>query len=318
MAGTTVVVFDFDHTIIEDNSDTWIVEEMGLTHLFDQLRRTLPWTALMDRMMEELHSQEKTVDEIAECLRRVPVSPRTVSAIKKAKALPGCELRIISDANQFFIETILKHYGLFDCFLEIVTNPSIIEEGCRLKILSYHDSVSSPHGCNLCPPNLCKCKEVSGAVEDVGVGAVDTFPIKGRMETEILTVYGEQEALFVVEKNCRRLQLPSSGGLVIEQIQASIVEKWKGRIIYLGDGRGDFCPSLKLGEGNYVMPRKDFPLWKKICDNRKLIKAEVHEWRNGEELEKILIRLIDTNSNEDNSEASSNPTQFNSCNCNIA
>ena len=105
---------------------------------------------------------------------------------------------------------------------------------------------------------------------------------------------------------------------MIEQIQASIVEKWKGRIIYLGDGRGDFCPSLKLGEGNYVMPRKDFPLWKKICDNRKLIKAEVHEWSNGEELEKILIRLIDTNSNEDNFEASSNPTQFNSCNCNIA
>ncbi|XP_057467826.1 thiamine phosphate phosphatase-like protein [Actinidia eriantha] len=255
MDGTTVVVFDFDHTMIEDNSDTWIVEEMGLTHLFDQLRRTLPWTALMDRMMEELHSQGKTIDEIGACLRRVPMSPRTVSAIKKAKALPGCELRIISDANQFFIETILKHHGLFDCFSEIVTNPSIVE-GSRLKILPCHDSVSSPHGCNLCPPNLCK-------------------------------------------------------GLVISQIQASIAEKGKSRIIYLGDGRGDFCPSLKLGEGDYVMPRKNFPLWKKICDNRKLIKAEVHEWSNGEELERILIRLIDTKSNEDNFEASSNPSQFN-------
>ncbi|KAG5512847.1 hypothetical protein RHGRI_038674 [Rhododendron griersonianum] len=169
---TTVVVFDFDHTMIEDNSDTWVVEQMGLTPLFDQLRRTLPWFTLIasilllysqslqlfclkktsDRMMEELHSRGKTIEEITECLRRVPMNPRVISAIRKAHSLPRCELRIISDANQFFIETILKQFGLFDCFTEIVTNRSIIEGG-RLRIFPYH---SSPHGCNLCPPNLCK------------------------------------------------------------------------------------------------------------------------------------------------------------------
>ncbi|KAG5527781.1 hypothetical protein RHGRI_028653 [Rhododendron griersonianum] len=221
--------------MIEDNSDTWVVEQMGLTPLFDQLRRTLPWTTLMDRMMEELYSRGKTIEEITECLRRVPMNPRVISAIRKAHSLPRCELRIISDANQFFIETILKQFGLFDCFTEIVTNPSIIEGG-RLRIFPYH---SSPHGCSLCPPNLCK-------------------------------------------------------GLVIEQIQASISEKGKVRMIYLGDGRGDFCPSLKLGEGDHVMPRKDFPLWKRICDNRTIIKAKVYEWSNGEELERILSQLVDT------------------------
>ncbi|KAG5547256.1 hypothetical protein RHGRI_013058 [Rhododendron griersonianum] len=192
---TTVVVFDFDHTMIEDNSDTWVIEE------------------------------------ITECLRQVPMNPRVISAIRKAHSLP----RIISDANQFFIETILKQFGLFDCFTEIVTNRSIIEGG-RLRIFPYH---SSPHGCNLCPPNLCK-------------------------------------------------------GLVMEQIQASISEKGKIRMVYLGDGGGDFCPSLKLGEGDHVMPRKDFPLWKRICDNRSIIKAKVYEWSNGEELERILSQLIDT------------------------
>ncbi|CAL5360399.1 unnamed protein product [Camellia sinensis] len=247
MAGSsTVVVFDFDHTMIEDNSDTWVVEQMGLTDSFNQLLRTLPWNSLMDRMMEEVHSKGKTIEEIAECLRRVPMNPRIVAAITKAHALLGCELRIISDANQFFIETILKHYGLFDCFSEIITNPSIIEEEeGRLRICPYHDSVSSPHGCHLCPPNLCK-------------------------------------------------------GLVIEQIQASISEKGKKKMIYLGDGRGDYCPSLKLGERDHVMPRKDFPLWKTICDNRTLIKAEVHGWSNGEELERILIQLIEANSTESN------------------
>ncbi|XP_058214223.1 inorganic pyrophosphatase 2-like [Rhododendron vialii] len=232
---TTVVVFDFDHTMIEDNSDTWVVEQMGLTPLFDQLRRTLPWFTIMDRMMEELHSRGKTIEEITECLRRVPMNPRVISAIRKAHSLPRCQLRIISDANQFFIETILKQFGLFDCFTEIVTNPSIIEGG-RLRIFPYH---SSPHGCSLCPLNLCK-------------------------------------------------------GLVIEQIQASISEKGKVRMIYLGDGIGDFCPSLKLGEGDHVMPRKDFPLWERICDNGTIIKAKVYEWSNGEELERILSQLVDT------------------------
>ncbi|XP_058214221.1 inorganic pyrophosphatase 2-like [Rhododendron vialii] len=108
MAGTTVVVFDFDHTMIEDNSDTWVVEQMGLTPLFNQLRRTLPWTSLMDRMMEELHARGKTIEEITECLRRVPMNPSVISAIRKAHSLPRCELRIIGVANQFFIETILK------------------------------------------------------------------------------------------------------------------------------------------------------------------------------------------------------------------
>ncbi|XP_052181340.1 inorganic pyrophosphatase 2 [Diospyros lotus] len=240
-----VVVFDFDHTIIDDNSDTWVVEELGLTDLFNQLRRTMPWTSLMDRMMEELHSQGKTIDQIAECLRRVPIHPQTIAAITKSHAL-GCDLIIISDANQFFIETILKHYGLHGCFSEIITNSSSVDDQGRLRILAYHDMVSSPHGCSLCPPNLCK-------------------------------------------------------GLVIKQIQASISESGKKKMIYLGDGGGDYCPSLKLGVGDHIMPRKDFPLWRRICSNQMLVKAEVHEWSNGEELERTLLQLIKTKSLEGNS-----------------
>ncbi|KAK4342467.1 hypothetical protein RND71_038283 [Anisodus tanguticus] len=74
----------------------------------------------------------------------------------------------------------------------------------RLRIFPYHDLVLF-HGCNLCPPNLCK-------------------------------------------------------GHVIEQIQASMSEKGKSRFIYLGDGRGDYRPTLKLDRGDHVMPRKGFLL----------------------------------------------------------
>ncbi|KAF5748309.1 inorganic pyrophosphatase 3 [Tripterygium wilfordii] len=106
-------------------------------------------------MMMEMHSLGKTMEEVAECLKLAPIHPNMISAIKSAYN-SGCDLRILSDANTFFIETILKHHGLMDCFSEINTNPSFVDESGRLRILPYHDFNSSCHGCSICPPNMCK------------------------------------------------------------------------------------------------------------------------------------------------------------------
>lgn len=40
------------------------------------------------------------------------------------------------------------------------------------------------------------------------------------------------------------------------------------------------------------MPRKSYPLWELIYTNTQSIKAKVHEWSDGEELEKVLLQLI--------------------------
>lgn len=81
--------------------------------------------------------------------------------------------------------------------------------------------------------------------------------------------------------------------MIIERIRAEASAEGKKRFIYLGDGKGDYCPSLGLSEEDYVMPRKKYPLWQLIFDNPHQLKAEVHEWSNGEELEKNLLQLID-------------------------
>jgi hypothetical protein len=46
-AATAVVAFDFDRTIIDGDSDNWVITEMGLSRLFNKLRPTLPWNSLM-------------------------------------------------------------------------------------------------------------------------------------------------------------------------------------------------------------------------------------------------------------------------------
>ena len=46
MAGI-VVIFDFDSTIIECDSDNWVLDETGLTEKFYQLLTNMPWNPLM-------------------------------------------------------------------------------------------------------------------------------------------------------------------------------------------------------------------------------------------------------------------------------
>ncbi|KAM3325102.1 hypothetical protein P3S67_000226 [Capsicum chacoense] len=214
-----VVVFDFDKTIIDLDSDNWVVDEFGASDMFDQLVPTMPWNTVMDTMMKEIHARGKAMQDIEQVLKRAP---------------------IVSDANLFFVETILEHSGIKDFFSEINTNPSYVDDEGKLRIRPYHDF---DHKCNNpCPPNMCK-------------------------------------------------------GLVIERMQAASLAMEGNnnmkRMIYLGDGAGDFCPSLMLKEQDFVMPRKDFPMWKLMNENRQLIKAKIHGWTDGEELQHILLRIIE-------------------------
>ncbi|XP_039052714.1 inorganic pyrophosphatase 2-like [Hibiscus syriacus] len=158
MRGSSIVfVFDFDKTIIDCDRDNWVVDEFGATELFEQLLPTMPWNSLMDRMMKELHSQGTRVEDIVAVLKRAPIHPRIIEAIKLAYAL-GCDLKIVSDANTFFIETILKHRGLEECFSEIHINLGFVDEEGRLRIFPHHDFTKSSHGCihSIFPPNMCK------------------------------------------------------------------------------------------------------------------------------------------------------------------
>ena len=68
-------------------------------------------------------------------------------------------------------------------------------------------------------------------------------------------------------------------------------EKQFSFLCYVGDGRNDFCPSLRLGEGDLVCVREGFSLQKyipKMEEKGHRIKAEVLLWSDAGQIQKRL------------------------------
>lgn len=55
------------------------------------------------------------------------------------------------------------------------------------------------------------------------------------------------------------------------------------------------------------MPRKNFPLSNLVSKNSNKIKAEVHGWKDGEELEHVLLHIISKAIGEGNNIDNSTP-----------
>lgn len=158
-----LVIFDFDWSLVNENSDTWIFQKLA-PHLHQEVRSLSSaeyknrWTELMDHLVHRMISENgTTIDEIRDCLCAIPVFTEILDAIKLIKK-NGADLRILSDANDFYIDTILKHHNLDGHFTSIVTNYANVRETIddhMVRIFPYQGA-ETPHHCERCPPNLCK------------------------------------------------------------------------------------------------------------------------------------------------------------------
>jgi hypothetical protein len=54
-AAGIVVVLDFDKTIIDTDSDNWVVDELGFTELFNELHTTIAWNSMMVYVLQPFY-----------------------------------------------------------------------------------------------------------------------------------------------------------------------------------------------------------------------------------------------------------------------
>lgn len=263
-------IFDFDATIINDNSDSYINElliekhhanreRQGKDHdklsAVDLRRHILPysieelypvynWPTRMNAafryMAEDL---DCNTNEILEKLKQIRIHDSMKKLIYLLKQ-NQYKLFIVSDANKFFIELILNENDMLDLFSgRIFSNEGFIAENGLIKIRPFYLDYKEdklPYKCIYC-------------CEDCG-----------------------QPSL------CKR-----------EVVKSLIENDSNKKVIYFGDGKNDFCPALDLKETDYYFVRRGFNLEKFLEDENHLgkIKANIKFWSSANEILSFLQHI---------------------------
>ncbi|XP_078085328.1 putative phosphatase phospho2 [Mustelus asterias] len=217
----SLLVFDFDHTIVNGNSDTWVVKCVPEKKLPDWLRESYDgqhWNEYMQKVFSYIGDQGIKESEMKQVMQSMPYTPGMVDLLKficQNKDKVDCI--IISDSNTVFINWILEVTNSSLAFNSILTNPANFVDQNHLAIESFHS-----HHCLHCPDNLCKKKALDDFVTDqlkagvqykktiyTGDGANDLCPIKGLKERDVAMV----RKGYKLEKLIQKLVDEDSGSL---------------------------------------------------------------------------------------------------------
>lgn len=180
-----LIIFDFDCSLIPSDSDSLIIN--SLAPEYSEISQKMysdnnsiykkQWSKIIDLILIEIMLNKNIkLNQIKNILETMPIDYNTLLAIKYASRNNGI-LTIISDANQYYIETILKYYEIYNLFTKITTNYSyIIQDNNheRLQILPYQPD-DQPHNCPNCPLNLCKGSVVDRYKVDLLPSNVSSF-----------------------------------------------------------------------------------------------------------------------------------------------
>lgn len=205
---SVLVVFDYDHSLTNDDSDLFVFRELHPA-LLEELRDRylhVQWTQLINELLHKLSSERPalTAQDIETTLARIPVQPKMLDAVRLATQDHGAVVHIVSDANTIFIQSMLDAQGLAPLVSQVHSNPARFDETVgadgvavknnRVRIEWYYGRHLEPHGCPHCQVNMCK-------------------------------------------------------GMIINH---TLSQQKFDHVLYVGDGKGDYCPATKLSR--YIVP----------------------------------------------------------------
>ncbi|RZF32168.1 hypothetical protein LSTR_LSTR004031 [Laodelphax striatellus] len=235
-----LVAFDFDHTLVDDNSDT-VARSLLSTKNIDYssadkiYKDTDSWTFYMREIFRILHENAINSDQILSAIHQIPPITGMEELLKYLNTDSRCEVIIISDSNSIFIDEWLKVRNLSSIVRKVFTNPAFFDSNGLLNIEPYQKQ----DFCKISEWNMCK--------------------------GHVLETYISHR------KN--------------ENVSFNL-------LAYVGDGSNDLCPSLRLSNGDFVFPRKNYALSKKLSKHKSEIKADVHPWTTGNDILDVLQQAL--------------------------
>lgn len=147
-----LVAFDFDDTIIDDNSDLYILKlAPKLPQEIKDLYDGDSWTRYMAAIFKYLHKTGVTEEAQGSCMEEIQFTDGMIELLQYLNQ-DRFQVIIISDSNSFFINKILSHAKLSPIVHTVYTNPAWFDKDGCLQIEYYHHQ----DWCNLSTKNLCK------------------------------------------------------------------------------------------------------------------------------------------------------------------
>lgn len=151
-----LVVFDFDHTIIDANSDIHVKKlfptETDALNAEQNRTKFQCWTDRMQEIFYQLQKFNITENNYQQNMEEIPLTNGFSHLIQYLSSLPTSHLIIASDSNLVFINTILKHQNLTHAFKDIFTNPAYFNHDKQCLIIEQYGQQTCP----TCPSNMCK------------------------------------------------------------------------------------------------------------------------------------------------------------------
>ncbi|KAI8390828.1 phosphatase phospho-type [Radiomyces spectabilis] len=236
MSHQNLAVFDFDWSLIEEDSDYWTIQNLSPVQ-WEKVKTLagMQWTDLMDLSVKEIQDQGVTKDQFMAVLEKIPF---TTAMLNTLKVLHSHHTRvlILSDANTFYIDTILRAYGVRDLVSDIITNPAYTDEKHRFRIQRHIPASDPPHQCpNSCAVNICKGQELD----------------------KYIATHGPFE-----------------------------------RVMYVGDGKNDYCPSTRLRETDRLFARSGKSLSAMLKNDPEAaakIKSNITFWETSE----VVLKAVE-------------------------
>ena len=119
----SAVVWDFDWSLVNENSDTWIFQRLASPTTQALMGdAAVQWTQRCDRAALSLQLRDGVpAAAIAAAFSQLPIFPEHVQVVRELHAA-GVRQFIVSDANTVFIKAFLEAHELSLCFSAVVSN----------------------------------------------------------------------------------------------------------------------------------------------------------------------------------------------------
>ena len=156
MVKNVLVAFDFDNTLIAENSDLYVrklAPQPGvIPEDIKKLYTDHGWTKYMGAIFRYLHDNGTTPKQIRSCMEEIPFVNGMQELLTFMQDSGRFDVIIISDSNLVFIDHILKASQLDATVQKVYSNPAFFNgDGC-LSVAYYH----TQDWCKISTVNMCK------------------------------------------------------------------------------------------------------------------------------------------------------------------